>query len=53
MKFFDNVLPLLEQELENNITSSAFNGYSLLKSDGSDNVRLWKILTVDLEKHKV
>lgn len=53
ISFLRNILPLVEQELDNNNSSTAFNGYKLLTSDGTDSISLWKLLTVDLEKHKV
>lgn len=53
MSFLKKILPTVEQELENNSSSTAFNGYNLLQSDGTDSISLWKLLTVDLEKHKV
>jgi hypothetical protein len=53
MNFFRKILPLLEQELESNSTSNAFNGYTVMRDDISEGAVLWKVLTVDLEKHKV
>lgn len=53
MSFLQKTLPMVEHELDTNNSSTAFNGYHLLKADGTDSIALWRILTVDLEKHKV
>jgi hypothetical protein len=53
MSFLKQIVPVVEHELDTNNSSTAFNGYHLLKADGTDSISLWKILTVDLEKHKV
>mmetsp|Transcript_14874 Transcript_14874/g.22368 ORF Transcript_14874/g.22368 Transcript_14874/m.22368 type:complete len:754 (-) Transcript_14874:107-2368(-) len=53
LRFLDNTLPLVEQELKNNIVSKAFDGYTAMREDRPESIELWKILTVDLEKHKV
>jgi hypothetical protein len=53
MSFLNRILPVVEHELETNNSSTAFNGYHLLKADGTDSIALWRVLTVDLEKHKV
>jgi hypothetical protein len=53
--FLRRVLPELEEALEGNTTSSAFDGYlQNLRGEGHhEGASLWKTLTVDLEKHKV
>ena len=51
----DRMATLVEEEMLQNSTSRAFDGYHLLSSSkGADNdIVYWKCLTVDLEKRKV
>lgn len=53
--FLRRVVPEVEEALEANSSSTAFDGYfQFLSGEGHDeDVKLWKTLTVDLEKHKV
>jgi hypothetical protein len=53
MQFLHKILPLLEQELDTNITSTAFDGYYALRDEAVEDIQLWRMLSVDLEKHKV
>lgn len=52
-KFLEKVLPLVEDVLVSNSQSRAFDGYELIQEDSSEDIILWKTLSVDLEKHKV
>jgi WD40 repeat protein len=51
--FLTKVLPDMEAELESNAGSQAFNNYQLTQGDTSQDIALWDLLTVDLEKNKV
>lgn len=51
--FLRKVVPVLEDELATNETSKAFDGYEGVKEAASEEITLWKSLSVDLEKHKV
>jgi len=54
LSFLRKICPTIEDELAANLTSRAFDGYdSIISSGTSDEVSLWKTLSVDLEKKKV
>lgn len=53
LTFLSRGLPTIEDELDNNLTSKAFDGYELVESDASEDILFWKLLSVDLEKKKV
>lgn len=51
--FIKKVLPSLELELKNNSNSKAFDRYSMSNVGVHQEVKPWKVLSVDLEKQKV
>jgi len=51
--FLDRVIPRLELELSSNMNSKAFDGYETTVDTITEEISLWKTLSVDLEKHKV
>ena len=52
-QFLLSKLDFVIKELEENYSSKAFDQYEVSTSDASDEVVLWKTLSVDLEKKKV
>eukprot|EP01041_Mallomonas_annulata_P010308 gene10308-21508_t len=51
--FLLRILPILEDELNSNIVSKAFDGYETVVNTITEEISIWKTLSVDMEKHKV
>jgi hypothetical protein len=53
LNFLRRVVPLVEEELDQNFASRAFDGYHVSMQSSAPACQLWSSMSVDLEKNKV
>ena len=53
LNFLRRVTPIIEDELDQNFASRAFDGYHISMQSSAPACQLWSTMSVDLEKNKV